>query len=163
MLDRLAVKIGYEEPLAHRVQAGADILLAPARFEPCGLSQIYAMRYGTVPIVRATGGLADTVIDTSRTSISDGTATGFVFSESTTKALEETVLRACAFYREPLAWRRLQLSAMKQDFSWDRSAHQYLFLYETLTSTKVHGGRSAPFAVSYDPVILPCELEQIAG
>ena len=129
---RVAVHIGYEEPLAHRMQAGADILLAPARFEPCGLSQLYAMRYGTIPIVRATGGLADTVVDTTRASISEGTATGFVFDEPSEAALEATIARACAFFREPLAWRRLQLSAMKQDFGWQRSAAQYLALYESL-------------------------------
>lgn len=158
--SKIAVRIGYEEPLAHRMQAGADILLAPARFEPCGLSQIYAMRYGTVPIVRATGGLADTVVDTSRTSISDGTATGFVFSEPTTEALEQTILRACTFYREPLAWRRLQLGAMKQDFSWTRSAQQYFALYETLTS--VDSVRLTPFALPYEPSAADSELEQIA-
>ncbi len=159
--DKIAVHIGYEEPLAHRIHAGADILLAPARFEPCGLSQIYAMRYGTVPIVRATGGLADTIVDTSRTSISDGTATGFVFAEPKSAALEQAVLRACAFYREPLAWRRLQLSAMKQDFSWDRSAHEYLALYETLIA--MDGGQPVAFAECFEPTVLDPGLEQIAG
>ncbi len=129
----VAVRIGYQEPLAHRMQAGADLLLAPARFEPCGLTQIYAMRYGTVPVVRATGGLADTVVDTSRISISDGTATGFVFAEPSTADLGEAITRALAFYREPLAWRRLQLNDMKQDFSWQRSANTYLSLYQSLT------------------------------
>ena len=136
-----AVRIGYEEPLAHRMLAGADLLLAPARFEPCGLTQIYAMRYGTVPVVRATGGLADTVVDTSRTSISDGTATGFVFAEPSVAGLWEAILRAVAFYREPLAWRRLQLNDIKQDFSWHRSANTYLSLYQSLIAR-------APEAVS---------------
>jgi starch synthase len=115
------------------MQAGADLLLAPARFEPCGLTQIYAMRYGTVPVVRATGGLADTVVDTSRISISDGTATGFVFAEPSVAGFGEAIMRALAFYREPLAWRRLQLNDMKQDFSWNRSANTYLSLYQSLT------------------------------
>jgi starch synthase len=129
-----AVRIGYQEPLAHRMQAGADMLLAPARFEPCGLTQIYALRYGTVPVVRATGGLADTVVDTSRASISDGSATGFVFAEPSVAGLREAILRAVAIYREPLAWRRLQLNDMKQDFSWQRSANTYLSLYQSLTA-----------------------------
>lgn len=127
-----AVRIGYEEPLAHRMHAGADLLLAPARFEPCGLTQIYAMRYGTVPVVRATGGLADTVVDTSRTTISDGTATGFVFAEPSAADLDAAITRAVAFFREPLAWRRLQLNDMKQDFSWNRSAAIYYSLYQDL-------------------------------
>ncbi len=129
-----AVRIGYQEALAHRMLAGADLLLAPARFEPCGLTQIYGMRYGTVPVVRATGGLADTVVDTSRTSISDGTATGFVFADPSVAGLWEAILRAVAFYREPLAWRRLQLNDMKQDFGWHRSANAYLSLYQSLTA-----------------------------
>lgn len=131
---QIAVQIGYREDLAHRVQAGADMLLAPARFEPCGLSQIYAMRYGTVPIVRATGGLADTVIDTTRATISDGTATGFVFNDADVDGLGKAIERALGFYREPLAWRRLQLADMKQDFGWHHSAGQYLALYNTLST-----------------------------
>lgn len=130
--DKFAVRIGYEESLAHRIHAGADILLAPARFEPCGLSQIYAMRYGTVPIVRATGGLADTVVDTTRASISDGRATGFVFTEPTGDALAQAIDRACALYREPLAWRRLQSNAMRQDFGWAHSAAAYLTIYNSV-------------------------------
>ena len=151
---KFVVRIGYEEPLAHRMHAGADMLLAPARFEPCGLSQIYAMRYGTVPLVRATGGLADTVVDTTRPSISEGRATGFVFTEPTAEALEQTVHRACKLYREPLAWRRLQLSAMKQDFSWIRSAAEYLTLYESVARE--------PQAAALARLILPPERTQDA-
>jgi len=156
---KFVVRIGYEEPLAHRMQAGADILLAPARFEPCGLSQIYAMRYGTVPVVRATGGLADTVVDTTRLTISEGLATGFVFTEPTARALETAISRACALYREPLTWRRLQLSAMKQDFSWNRSAAKYLALYKSVAGT-AQGARLAHLIASSEQ---RQSLEQAAG
>ncbi len=126
---RVAVTIGYDEPLAHKLQAASDILLAPARFEPCGLTQLYALRYGTLPIVRRTGGLADTVTDATATSIAERLATGFVFDEVDRESLEEAIARALALYREPLTWRRLQLQAMGQDFSWDASAARYSALY----------------------------------
>jgi starch synthase len=125
----VSVRIGYDEALAHRLQAGSDILLAPARFEPCGLTQIYAQRYGTLPVVRRTGGLADTVIDANRGAIADRTATGFVFDEPNSAGLVAALDRAIAFYREPLTWRRLQLQAMAQDVSWNASARLYTSLY----------------------------------
>jgi starch synthase len=131
--DRVAVTIGYDEPLAHRLQAASDILLAPARFEPCGLTQLYALRYGTLPVVRRTGGLADTVVDATATSIANRTATGFVFDEESQQALEAAIARALALYREPLTWRRLQLQAMAQDFSWDASAARYAALYHAVS------------------------------
>jgi starch synthase len=125
---RIAVNIGYEEPLAHRLQASADILLAPARFEPCGLTQLYAQRYGAVPIVRRTGGLADTVRDAELAG-----ATGFVFEDATSPGLMGAVARALALYREPLAWRRLQIKSMTENFGWDASAQQYVALYHQIT------------------------------
>ena len=131
--DNLAANIGYDEPLAHRLQAGCDILLAPARFEPCGLTQLYALRYGTLPVVRRTGGLADTVVDTTAETIGDRTATGFVFEDAGMPGLVSAVGRALALYREPLTWRRLQLHAMAQDFSWDASAAQYAALYNEVS------------------------------
>lgn len=124
-----AVCIGYGEPLAHRLQAGCDILLAPARFEPCGLTQLYALRYGTLPVVRRTGGLADTVVDACTETLLDRSATGFLFDQPDREAVEATVARALALFREPLAWRRLQMQAMAQNFSWDASAAQYADLY----------------------------------
>ncbi len=127
--SRLSVRIGYEEGLAHRLQGGADILLAPARYEPCGLTQLYAMRYGTVPVVRRTGGLRDTVIQASPSSLAERTATGVVFDEASIDGLMEGVGRALALYREPLLWRRLQLQGMSQDFSWAASASRYVELY----------------------------------
>lgn len=129
----VAVHVGYDEPLAHRLQAGCDILLAPARFEPCGLTQLYALRYGTLPIVRRTGGLADTVVDSTAESIANRAATGFVFEDVGTEGLIAATARALAFYREPLTWRRLQLHAMAQDFSWDASAAKYTSLYSEVS------------------------------
>ena len=131
--DCVAVNIGYDESLAHRLQAGCDILLAPARFEPCGLTQLYALRYGTLPVVRRTGGLADTVVDATAETMGDRTATGFVFEDAGMPGLVSAVGRALALYREPLTWRRLQLHAMAQDFSWDASAAQYAALYNEVS------------------------------
>jgi starch synthase len=131
--DSLAIRTRYQEPLAHRLYAAADMILAPARFEPCGLTQLYAMRYGSPPIVRRTGGLADTVVNADRHSIADQTATGFSFGDPTAAAMTDAMARALKRYRQPLAWRRLQLQAMEQDFSWDASAEKYLSLYRSLT------------------------------
>lgn len=127
---RIATRIGYEEPLAHRFQAGADILLHPSRFEPCGLTQLYAMRYGTVPVVRRIGGLADTIVDANDRTVRSGTATGFAFEQATAADMTGCLDRSLKLYRQPLAWRRLQRQAMRQDFGWDRSARQYLKLYQ---------------------------------
>jgi starch synthase len=130
---RLAVHVGYDEALAHRLYGGADVVLAPARYEPCGLSQLYAMRYGSLPIVRRTGGLLDTVVDASPHAIAEGAATGFSFQEPTAAALLGAMDRALELHAQPLAWRRLQMQAMQQDFSWDQSAGKYLDLYCRLT------------------------------
>jgi starch synthase len=119
------VRIGYDEAFAHRIQAGCDAFLVPSRFEPCGLTQMCAMRYGTVPIVRQTGGLADTVLDAS--SSEDGT--GFVFGEASSADLAAAVARAIRAYRQPAAWQALQRRAMQRDFSWDASARQYRDLF----------------------------------
>jgi starch synthase len=150
--DRISVVIGYDEPLAHKLQAASDILLAPARFEPCGLTQLYALRYGTLPVVRRTGGLADTVVDATATSIADRSATGFQFDEPTVEALTCALARALSLYREPLTWRRLQLQAMAQDFSWAVSASKYAALYSVVSGLAVDLGRneSAPDDVSIE-------------
>lgn len=129
---RIAVRIGYCEPLAHRVIAGGDILLHPARFEPCGLTQIYAMRYGTLPLVRRTGGLRDTVVGASDFSISRGEATGFVFDGATAEDMLRGVEEALLLFNRPELWRKVQRHAMSQDFAWSVSAHRYLALYEAL-------------------------------
>ena len=129
----IAIRIGYEEALAHRIQAGADILLAPARFEPCGLTHLYALRYGTVPVVRRTGGLTDTVTDTNAVTLSDRTANGFVFDDASVPGLLGAIRRALAAHQEPLTWRRLQLAGMAQDFSWNAGAAHYASLYRDVT------------------------------
>jgi starch synthase len=136
----IAVIVGYDEPLAHKLQAGCDVLLAPARFEPCGLTQLYALRYGTLPVVRRTGGLADTVVDATATSIADRSATGFVFDDPTTENLTDALTRALSLYREPLIWRRLQLQAMAQDYSWTSSAMQYAALYSAASGLPIDFG-----------------------
>ncbi|VBB68660.1 Glycogen synthase, ADP-glucose transglucosylase [invertebrate metagenome] len=126
---RVAVRIGLDEALAHRIQAGSDVLLMPSRFEPCGLSQMYAMRYGTLPVVRRTGGLADTVVDVDDP---DERGTGFVFDAATVPAFLAVVHRAFDLYRNRAAWQTIQSRAMGQDFSWRRSAERYRQLYREL-------------------------------
>lgn len=136
---QVAVRIGYEEAMARRILAGADILAAPARFEPCGLTQMYAMRYGTIPVVRRTGGLADTVIDhLGDNPSSRHQGTGFVFDRPAAADFSHAIDRAVRLYREPVAWRKLQAQAMSQDFRWRRSAARYRALYATLTG-RDHG------------------------
>jgi starch synthase len=125
----IAVRLAFDERLAHRFEAGADIFVMPSRFEPCGLNQMYSLRYGTPPVVRATGGLADTVIDTTPETLAAGTANGFVFDEATPEALGSALARASDAWRDRTTWRRLQRTGMAQDFSWDRSASRYLDLY----------------------------------
>ncbi len=129
-LGNIAIHIGYNEPLAHRIEAGSDCFLMPSRFEPCGLNQLYSLRYGTVPIVRRTGGLADTVVDVTPQSLLDGSATGFVFDAPTAPALWEAIERAIEFYHRPSSWwHKLAVTGMQQDFSWPSSAARYLELY----------------------------------
>jgi starch synthase len=129
----ISATIGYDEALAHKLQAGSDILLAPARFEPCGLTQLYALKYGTLPVVRRTGGLADTVVDTNNSSISDRSASGFVFNDPTTDGMISALSRSLALYRDQLHWRLVQLQAMTRTFGWDRSAGAYMDLYRGVT------------------------------
>jgi starch synthase len=124
----IAVTIGYDEALAHRLQGGGDVILVPSRSEPCGLTQLYGLRYGTLPLVRRTGGLADSVVDSTST-----VGTGFVFGPPTADALWEAAGRALLLYGDPVAWRATQGRAMAQDFSWAKSARQYLALYRSLT------------------------------
>ncbi len=127
--QQIGLHIGYDEPLAHLIEAGADLFLMPSRFEPCGLNQIYSLRYGTLPVVRRTGGLADTVTDTVPATLRSGTATGFIAEEASSAALAATVRRALGYYRQPKQWRQLMGNAMAQDFSWHASARVYLALY----------------------------------
>ncbi len=129
---KVSVTIGYDEGLAHQIEAGADIFLMPSRFEPCGLNQMYSMRYGTPPVVFATGGLADTVVDFTDRTLADSSATGFVFDKLKSSSLTECVKKAAAAYSNKKTWRRLQQNGMNRDFSWDHSAKEYIALYRQL-------------------------------
>jgi len=127
----ISATISFDEPLAHQIEAGADLFLMPSRFEPCGMNQMYSQRYGTVPIVRATGGLADSVVDYDAGA---GTGTGFLFREAVPGQLMEAIRRATEVFGDRESWRRLQLAGMARDFSWDRSARQYLEIYRRLAA-----------------------------
>jgi starch synthase len=126
--DRFAVNIAFDESLAHLIEGAADMFLMPSRFEPCGLNQMYSMRYGTVPLVRATGGLEDTVTDYNDAAEK---GTGFKFGEYTAAALQAAMERARSVFGNPHIWNKLQVAGMRQDFSWDRSAREYVKLYES--------------------------------
>ncbi len=128
---RIAVEIGFDEALAHLIEAGADAFLMPSRFEPCGLNQMYSLAYGTPPIVRATGGLADTVVDCTPRTLAEGSANGFSFVEPHAAALLETVERALAVWRDRRAWRKLQRNGMARDWSWGTAAREYAGLYRS--------------------------------
>jgi starch synthase len=123
---RVAVRIGYDEAFAHRLIAGADAILVPSRFEPCGLTQLYGLRYGTLPVVRRVGGLADTVVDAGEDHPGN---TGFSFDAATPAALDVAIQRAIHAFGDPARWKRLMLQAMAQDFSWDGAARKYLAMY----------------------------------
>ncbi|MBF0168349.1 MAG: glycogen synthase GlgA [Alphaproteobacteria bacterium] len=131
----MALHIGYSEPLAHRIMAGADVFLMPSRAEPCGLTQMYALKYGTLPIVGATGGLIDTVADTERGG-PKGAGSGFVLEETTPKALTSAVLRASALFKDKVEWNRIAAANAGLDFSWGQSARQYLDLYSSLLRSR---------------------------
>ena len=122
--------IGFDEGLAHLVQAAADIMLVPSRYEPCGLTQLYALRYGAIPLVRATGGLVDTVVDTTPDTLQNGTANGFVFKSYDSHSLEQAVWRALDAHANGDLWSGLVRRAMLQDWSWNTSAHEYLRVYD---------------------------------
>jgi len=129
------VVIGFDEGLAHLIQAAADITLVPSRFEPCGLTQLYAQRYGSIPVVRATGGLVDTVVNATPTTIRDGSATGFVFEGFDAAGLEHGLGRALAAHADKPLWRMLVGNAMRQDWSWQASGREYLRLFERICRT----------------------------
>lgn len=129
---RVGVRIGYDEDLAHLIQAGADAILVPSRFEPCGLTQLCALRYGAVPVVARVGGLADTVIDANPAALAAGVATGVQFAPVCRSALENALRRAAALWADDAAWRALQANGMACDVSWDASARAYAALYRDL-------------------------------
>ena len=129
---QFAVTIGFDEELAHLIEAGSDMFLMPSRFEPCGLNQMYSLRYGTPPIVRSTGGLADSVIDCIPAALASATANGFVFNEASAEALLATIRRALSAWQDPQIWRQLQRNGMTHDWSWREPAKQYVALYRQL-------------------------------
>lgn len=128
----LAFQRGFDEDLSHLIEAGCDLFLMPSRFEPCGLNQMYSQRYGTPPIVRRTGGLADSVVDCTAESLANGTASGFVFSEPNVESMLATIQRALATWHDRPLWRKLQRNGMLRDFGWGASARRYLALYEAM-------------------------------
>lgn len=130
---QIAVHIGYDEALAHNIIGAADVILVPSRFEPCGLTQLYGLKYGTLPLVRYTGGLADTVIDCSLENLADKLSTGFIFRDSQVNELNDAIRRVFALWAEPVKWRRVQRQAMAMDFSWDIAAAKYLTMYQHLS------------------------------
>ena len=137
---QVAVRIGFDEPLSHRIEAGCDFFLMPSRFEPCGLNQMYGLHYGTIPIVRATGGFDDTVID-----IRDDAAraNGIKFVEYSATALAKGIRKALALFTEPELLQRYRLNAMSADFSWNRTVGEYLKAYEKARAQAGSiGGRS---------------------
>lgn len=134
---QIAVRLTFDEGLAHRIEAGADCFLMPSRFEPCGLSQMYSLRYGTPPIVRATGGLADTVIDVNAETLADKTGNGFVIGEATPRALWLALERATRCWHDRKLWQRIQQNGMRRDFSWEHAARDYVALYRDASAA--HG------------------------
>lgn len=128
--EKISITIGYDEALAHQIEAASDIYLMPSTFEPCGLNQLYSLRYGTLPLARNVGGLADTVIDTDDTTLKDGSANGFIMADNGADVLISTMIRALEVYQDKKIWKQLQLNAMSPDRSWLSSALQYIELYD---------------------------------
>jgi starch synthase len=128
----VGLRIGYDEALSHRMMAGGDAILVPSRFEPCGLTQLCAMRYGSVPVVSRVGGLADTVIDANDMALASGVATGLQFAPVTLPAAADAFARAKRLWRDRDAWRRIQLNGMAADVGWARPARQYASLYRSI-------------------------------
>ncbi|MEF3132830.1 glycogen synthase GlgA [Rhizobium sp. 268] len=131
---RIGVSIGYNEPMSHLMQAGCDAIIIPSRFEPCGLTQLYGLRYGCVPIVARTGGLNDTVIDANHAALAAKVATGIQFSPVTEAGMLQAIRRAMHFYADRKLWTQLQKQGMKSDVSWEKSAERYAALYSSLVS-----------------------------
>jgi starch synthase len=134
---KVGMVVGYDEPLSHLMQGGADAILIPSRFEPCGLTQLYGLRYGCVPVVARTGGLADTIIDANEAALSAGVATGFQYQPSAPGGLYHAITRAIAVYARSAEWTAMQRQGMKSDLSWKKSAARYVELYQSLIAKKV--------------------------
>jgi starch synthase len=130
--DKVFTYLGYSEKLAHLVEAGSDMFIMPSRYEPCGLNQLYSLAYGTPPIVRNTGGLADSVTDTNEQTLASGKATGFIFNEISSEELTQAIERAITFYNDKSQWMKIIKNGMNQDNSWVKSANRYIALYKSL-------------------------------
>jgi starch synthase len=128
--DKIAARLSFSDDLAHRIEAAADIFLMPSRYEPCGLNQLYSLKYGTVPVVHATGGLADSITNTTDETLAAGTANGFSFNNYNAAALADTLDRACGTFTNWQRWAQLIRNGMQQDWSWNHSAHEYDRLYK---------------------------------
>jgi starch synthase len=145
--NKIAVKVAYDNAVAHKIEAGADMFLMPSRYEPCGLNQIYSLKYGTVPVVRATGGLDDTIEPwDART----GKGTGFKFSDYTGEALLATIKQALLAYQDPSSWQALMRNGMGRDFSWGASAREYGKIYERARQARA----SADADLKKEPVLV---------
>lgn len=142
---KLSVNIKFDNKLAHQIEAGADMFLMPSRYEPCGLNQMYSLKYGTVPIVRSTGGLADTIANFASSSLKIGSANGFAFKEYDAEKLLTTIRRAVQTYSDKRAWKTLMTNGMKQDWSWSRSAVEYAKLYKK--AARMHAESAKPRTV----------------
>ncbi|MBI1345812.1 glycogen synthase GlgA [bacterium] len=136
--EKIAVTIGYNEELAHLIEAGSDIFLMPSQYEPCGLNQMYSLMYGTVPIVRSVGGLADSVVDATEGNVANSTANGFSFHEYRSDVLFRQVCRALGLYLDRRTWRQLQRTGMERDWSWKRSAKDYVAAYQRAIQKRRH-------------------------
>lgn len=138
---RVVVHVGFSEESAHLLHAGSDIVIQPSRFEPCGLTQLYALRYGAILIVARTGGLAETVIDANEAAVAAGVATGFQFNPGSVEDLYNAIDRALTTFENTRSWRRLQTQAMRTDFGWGRSADRYARLYRQLVRNRAGSER----------------------
>jgi len=133
---RVGCLIGYDEALAHLVQAGADALLVPSRFEPCGLTQLCALRYGALPVVARVGGLIDTVVDANEMAMAAGSGSGVMFAPPSRDMLESALLRTASLWRDRALWRRLQRNGMRTDVSWKRPAARYAALFRRVLADR---------------------------
>jgi starch synthase len=139
---RVGVRIAYDEPLSHLLLAGSDAIMVPSRFEPCGLTQLYGLRYGTIPIVARTGGLADSIIDANTAAAEAGVATGILFDPIDAEGLGHALSRAFELFTDGVSWKNLVRAAMKQPVGWSRSALRYRALYDAVL-TDVRAKKSA--------------------
>ncbi|GBQ62370.1 glycogen/starch synthase [Ameyamaea chiangmaiensis NBRC 103196] len=158
---RFACHIGYSEHLGHRMQAAADGLLIPSRFEPCGLTQLYALRYGCVPIAARVGGLADTIIDANQAAVLHGTGTGFLFSPSDAPTLADAIRRAHDVYRNRPIWHQLQKNGARYDVSWGQKAATYAAIFRNLLAGDAASGETADFETIENALLLPMRPEEM--